>query len=103
MTTFTTSVELRQQSASVLGIAERQELDVLLDYIDQTQGAGFDRVDAIFASENVHLDNFTKLFAPNDLIVTMQEVCPACLYCQEILQFKQADPPCSVLDVGVRW
>ena len=41
---------LRQQSASVLGIAERQEVDVLLDYIDQTQGAGFDKVDAIFAS-----------------------------------------------------
>jgi hypothetical protein len=67
---------LRQQSASVLGIAERQELDVLLDYIDQTQGAGFDRVDAIFASGNVYLDNFTKLFAPNDLIATMQEGYP---------------------------
>lgn len=67
---------LRQQSASVLGIAERQEVDVLLDYIDQTQGAGFDKVDAIFASGNVHLDNFTKLFAPNDLIATMQEGYP---------------------------
>jgi hypothetical protein len=67
---------LRQQSASVLDIAERQELDVLLDYIDQTQGARFDQVDAIFASGNVHLNNFRKLFAPNDLIVTMQEGYP---------------------------
>jgi hypothetical protein len=67
---------LRQQSALILGHPQREELDVLLDYINESQGADFEKADAAFASGNVHLQYFTKLFRPNELIVTIQDGYP---------------------------
>ena len=52
---------------------ESQELIVMLDHIDTAQGAIFDKVDEVFASVYVHREIFSKLFAPNELIVTPQE------------------------------
>ena len=63
---------LRNQSGQVLGPAELEELDVLLDYIDDSYGAKFDEVDAAFSTGYVHRSHFTKLFGPNELIVATQ-------------------------------
>ena len=64
---------LRQHSEKQLEPAYHEELEVLLDYIDETQGDNFNRVDAMFESGMVHREIFGKLFRPNDLIVTSQE------------------------------
>jgi hypothetical protein len=68
---------LKNQSAEVLTPAELVELDVLLDYIDESYGATFDEVDAAFSTGYVHRTHFTKLFGPNELIVTTQGEFPS--------------------------
>ena len=65
--------DLRDHSEQELASSEHQEVDVLLDYIDSTQGKQFEKVDAMFESGAVHRDMFSKLFRPNELIVTTQE------------------------------
>ena len=65
--------DLRQLSKIQLQELDRRELDVLLDYIDLTQGKKFDEVDDLFESGKVRREYFGKLFRPNELIVTTQE------------------------------
>lgn len=65
--------DLRELSKNQLLTAEQQELDVLLDYIDQTQGGQFDDVDGMFEDGRVSRNTFSKLFRPNDVVVTLQE------------------------------
>lgn len=64
---------LREQSAAVLSHPEQDLVDLLLDYIDESYGAAFNKVDTIFATGYVHRDYFTKLFGPDELVVTQQE------------------------------
>jgi hypothetical protein len=68
--------DLRKHLTSQLSAADRQELEVLLAYINETQGEKFDKVDTMFKSGTVHREIFSKLFRPNDLIVTTQDVRP---------------------------
>jgi hypothetical protein len=65
--------DLRELSKKQFTPYDRQELVVLLDYIDRTQGPKFDQVDKVFADGKVTREYFSKLFRPNDLIVTSQE------------------------------
>ena len=76
--------DLRDHSEQELTPPERQELEVLLDYIDLTQGEKFDKVDAMFESGVVHRDLFSKLFRPNDMVVTMQEGHPRAYLAEKI-------------------
>jgi len=64
---------LRQQGCSQLSAVAGRELIELLNYIDESQGMNFDEVDNVFGSGKVRREMFTKLFAPNDIIVTLQD------------------------------
>jgi hypothetical protein len=64
---------LRRHARDQLRPSAREELEVLLDYIDETQGEDFDRIDETFRSGMVERDHFSKLFRPNDIILTIQE------------------------------
>jgi hypothetical protein len=68
---------LKKKSAEVLTPSELAELDVLLDYVDESYGATFDEVDAAFSTGYVHRAHFTKLFGPNELIITTQGEFPS--------------------------
>ena len=68
--------ELRHRCVPSIPQPERQQLLLLLNYIDETHGREFDEIDQAFASGKVHRDTFTKLFAPNELIVTFQDDYP---------------------------
>ncbi|OAG37479.1 hypothetical protein AYO21_08333 [Fonsecaea monophora] len=65
--------ELRDRCAPSLPQPEKQQLFQLLHCINEIQGANFDKIDRDFACGKVHRDTFGKLFAPNELIVTIEE------------------------------
>ena len=75
---------LRRSSQLQLPTWDRQELEVLLDYIDETQGKKFDKVDDVFAHGQVHRDIFSKLFRPNELVVTNQEGHPRAYIAEKV-------------------
>lgn len=64
---------LREQSTIVLSGLDLDMVEVLLDYIDDTQGPGFDEVDANFAAGNVNFKDFAKLFRPNGIFTTTRD------------------------------
>ena len=68
--------QLRQRAASILIESEQAEFDKLLNYIDETQGAHFDEVDAAFAEGKIRRGCLTKAFGPKELIVTYQDRYP---------------------------
>jgi hypothetical protein len=63
---------LKRNAVGVLTPSILEELKVLLDYIDESYGTIFDEADAAFSTGYVHRTHFTKLFGPNELIVTTQ-------------------------------
>ncbi|KIX92613.1 uncharacterized protein Z520_11642 [Fonsecaea multimorphosa CBS 102226] len=65
--------ELRDRCAPSLPQPERGQLLLLLNCIDKIQGSKFDEIDRDFACGKVHRDTFSKLFAPNELIVNIEE------------------------------
>jgi hypothetical protein len=68
--------QLRQHATSILGESENNELNVLLDFVNETQGAEFDEIDALFKEGKVRRDCLAKLFGPNEMIVTMRDGYP---------------------------
>ena len=76
--------DLREKSVSRLVGIEQYEFNVLLDYIDKTQGEYFDAVDASFAAGFVERQTFSKLFRPDDLIVTSEDGHPRAYIAERI-------------------
>lgn len=73
---------LWHHAASVLNPAQKAGFEVLLNYVNETQGKHFDEVDATFAEGKVRQDYLNKLFGPKDLIVTYGDRYP-CAYTVE--------------------
>ncbi|KIW24465.1 uncharacterized protein PV07_10176 [Cladophialophora immunda] len=65
--------ELRTRCAPSLPQPEHRQLLLLLNCIDKIQGSSFDQIDQDFAGGKVRRETFSKLFAPNELIVNIHE------------------------------
>jgi hypothetical protein len=65
--------KLRDQGPSFFGRQRHQELLVLLDYVDSSQGIRFDEADHLLDKGRVDRNIFSKLFAPNEIVITQQD------------------------------
>jgi hypothetical protein len=63
---------LRKQSSEVLTPPQLEKLNVLLDYIDESYNATFDKIDATFSTRYIYRTYFTKLFGLDKLIIIIR-------------------------------
>lgn len=68
--------QLRSASGTEFEQPEKAELNLLLDYIDDTYGANFDKIDESLMVGMVDWFSFSKLFAPDDIVVSLRDEHP---------------------------
>lgn len=64
---------IRQASPRLSSVDEQQHAGVLLKYIDESFGADYSEADNLFAEGLVSEKHLSKLFGPDEIVVTMRD------------------------------
>ncbi|KFY89917.1 hypothetical protein V498_06261 [Pseudogymnoascus sp. VKM F-4517 (FW-2822)] len=64
---------IRQTTLRLTNVEEQKHVDVLLSYIDEAFGDDYAEADSLFAKGLVSQKHHSKLFGPNEIVMTMKD------------------------------